>query len=366
MKTSHALFICLLAATMVLALHGVSAAQSTRVQIVHVTNGVAGGQEPILGAAMIYYNGTSPGYQLRIGILDTETVPQAPVPGIIIASTDTCFTPESAVALCAIRTHAASGVVQISFQIGGIFSAEKRAPGAWKLNMTAALYDNSSNLVPNSMSSSPFEITLTPVMLQVVVPSPVPVTVNGVQQPAGPALVGVALGANNVSAPTLVQVNSTTRLRFDHWTDGSDQPNRTVTVTGNTTYEADYVPQYLLTITGTEQNVTGTGWFDSGTNASFAIYPYQTAPSLLGALGAKQTFQGFYENGQLITNQASGTITMDTPHTLDAVWQTDYSTPAIILLGIVAVVVLGFLVARRRIGTRRSTRPKARRRRASK
>ena len=366
MKISHSLFICLLAVTLIVALHGVSAAQTTRVQIVHVANGVAGGQQPILVTATIYYNGTAPGDQLRIAILDMETVPQTPVPGIVSSSTEICLTPESAVALCAIRTHAASGVEQISFQIGGIFGG-KRAPGAWKLNMTAALFDNSSNLVPNSTSSTPFEITLTPVTLQVVAPSVVPITVNGVQEPAGPALVGVPLGQNNFSAPAFVAVNSTTRLRFDHWADGSAQPNRTVTVTGNATYEADYVTQYLLTITGAEQNVTGTGWFDSGTNASFAIYPYQTVPGLLGALGAKQAFQGFYENGQLITNQASGTITMDTPHNLNIVWQIDYSTPAIILLGIVAVVILGFLVARRRtIGTRRSTKPKARRRRVSK
>jgi hypothetical protein len=230
--------------------------------------------------------------------------------------------------------------------------------------MTAGLFDNSSNLVPNSASSSPFEITLRPVMLQVVVPDVVPITVNGVQQPAGTALVGVPLGMNNVSAPALVAVNSTTRLRFDHWADGSGQANRTISVTGNTTYEADYVPQYLLTITGAEQNVTGAGWFDSGTNASFSIYPYQTTQGLLGALGAKQTFQGFYENGQLITNQDSGTITMDTPHTLNVVWQVDYSTPAIILLGIIAVIVLGFLVARRRAtAPKRQARRRPRRRR---
>ena len=346
------------------ALHGVSATQTTRVQIGHVANGVAGGQQPIPVTATIYYNGTTPGYQLRIAILDAETVPQTPVAGIVTSSTDVCLTPETAIALCAIRIPAASGVEQINFQIGGIFGG-KRAPGAWKLNLTAALFDNSSNLIPDSASSSLFEITLTPVMLQVVAPNLVPITVNGIQEPSGPALVGVPLGENNVSAPVIVPVNSTTRLRFDHWADGSNQANRTLTITGNATYEADYVTQYLLTISGTEQNVTGTGWFDSGTNASFAIYPYQTTSGLLGALGAKQTFQGFYENGQLITNQANGTITMDTPHNLNAVWQTDYSTPAMILTGITVVVVLGILVARRRrtTGTRRSPRPRSRRRR---
>jgi hypothetical protein len=343
------------------ALSSVNAVQTTSIQIVHVGSAVAGSQGPISVAASVYYNGTMPGYQLRIAILDAETVPQSLVPGVVISSTDTCLIQDNAVALCAITTHAASGVEQINFQIGGIFGG-KRAPGTWKLNMTAALFDNSSNLVPNSASSSPFEVTLTPVMLQVVVPSVVPVTVNGVEEPAGPALVGVPLGTNNVSAPALVQVNSTTRLRFDHWADGSGQANRTVTVTGNATIEADYVTQYLLTITGTEQNVTGPGWFDSGTNASFSIYPYQTASGLLGALGAKQTFQGFYENGQLITDQASGTIIMNTPHTLDAVWVTDYSTPAMILIGILVVVILGFLVARRRTKSpRRSTRSKSRR-----
>jgi hypothetical protein len=336
-----------------------------------VGSSVAGGQEPIPVAVTVQYNGTTPGDQLMIGILDAEKLPQSLVPGIITSPTDACMSPGVAVALCTITIHATSGSVKISFQIGGIFNG-KRAPGPgnWKLNVTAALLDSNNTLIRNSTSSSLFTITLTPAILQIIAPSVVPITVNGVQEAPGLASVGVALGENNVSAPTFVQVNSTTRLRFDHWYDGPAQENRTLIITGNATYEADYVTQYLLTITGTEQNVTGPGWFDSDTNASFSIYPYQTVPSPLGALGAKQTFQGFYENGQLVTSQSSGTIMMDTPHTLNAVWQVDYTTPAIILIGIIIVIILGFLVVRRRTTTRtRASRPAKRnppRRRTSK
>jgi hypothetical protein len=337
----------------------------TRVQVLSVGSGLAGGEEPIPVTAMVYYNGSAQNYTLRIGVFEAESPLQA-VPGIVSSSTDACMTPETAVALCTIPIHAVYGREQISFKIGGIFG-EQHMPGPWKLEMTAAFYDSNGNLVPNSTSSSLFQINLTPIWLQFVIPSVVPLTVDGVQQPAGTSLVAVPLGDNTLSAPQYVQVNSTTRLRFDHWADGSNQANRTVSVQGNETYEADYVTQYLLTITGTEQNVTGPGWFDIGSNASFSIYPYQTLSGALGAIGVKQTFQGFYENGQLVTNQPSGTIVMDGPHTLNAIWQVDYTTPAIIIVGIVIVLVLVWLVAKKRTtAIAPKTKRKPRKRRSAK
>ena len=348
-------------ATVVITFPSASAAPSIGIRIMQVGSGIAGGQEPIPVTVTVTYNGTSSGEQLIVALFDAETSPQTLVPGIVTSSTEACLSTGPAVALCRTTTYTPSGSVSVNFQIGGIFGGA-RGPGNWRLNITAALFNSSNTLIPNSASSTLFTVNLIPVALQIIAPSVVPITVDGVQQSPGPSLVGVALGENNVSVPVFIQVNSTTRLRFDHWSDGSGQANRTVTITGNATYEADYVNQYLLSITGTEENVTGPGWFDSGTNASFSIYPYETVPNLLGAIGAKQTFQGFYENGRLVTSQSSGTVIMDSPHTLNVVWQIDYTTPAIILIGVILVIVLGAIVARRRTVARTETRQRRTRR----
>jgi hypothetical protein len=339
--------------------------QATEIyQVVHPPTGIAGSQDPIPVTATVYYNGTTPGDQLVVGILD-EASPQNVVPGIVTISTYPCLNQGELAAVCFIKIPAASGVEHIEFQIGGIFG-EKHGPGMWQLNITSALFNGQGNLIPHSSSSTIFSIELTPVTLNVVVPGPVVVSVDGVEQAPGPAAVGVALGQHNITVPSLAQVDPTTRLRFDHWSDGSVDTIRTVIVTGNVSVEAVYVTQNLLTIVGAGENATGAGWYDANTVATFSANQYQPITGPLGEVGVKSSFQGWYENNQLITNSPNGTILMDKPHTLTAVWQIDYTVPGGIMLGIIAAIVVAYLVVRRRkTKPARGRRPRTRRRKRS-
>jgi len=344
----------------------VQAAQTTEIyQIVHPPGGIAGSQDPIPVAATVYYNDTTPGYQLVVGILDAGVTPQSIVPGIVTTSTDLCLNQGELGAVCVIKIPVASGVEHIEFQIGGIFGGE-HGPGMWQLNITSAILDGQANLIPHSTSSTIFSIDLTPVTLNIVVPGSVAVSVDGVKQAPGPAAVGVALGQHNITVPALVQVGPTTRLRFDHWSDGSVETIHTVVVTGNVSVEAVYVTQNLLTIVGTGENAIGAGWYDADTIATFSANQYEPITGLLGAMGAKMTFQGWYENEQLITNSPNGTISMDKPHTLTGVWQADFTVPGEIMLGILAAIVIAYLAVRRRkTKPARRRRPRTRRHRRS-
>jgi hypothetical protein len=366
LKTIEILSICLLAIALVPGLPGVHATQTTSIhKLFFPATAVAGSQDPIPVTTTVYYNNTAPGYRLVVGVLNAITSPQTIVAGIVVSSTDPCLNQGEVGAVCAIKVPAVSGVEQIGFQIGGIFGGQ-RGPGSWVLNITSAIFDGQGNLISASVSSTLFTIELTPVTLSVIVPESVAVSVNGVQQSPGPVEVGVALGENNITVPTLAQVNSFTRLRFDHWSDGSVETIHTVVVTGNESVEAVYVSQNLLTIAGPDENATGAGWYDANSIATFSANQYQPQTGLLGALGARLTFQGWYENGQLITNSPNGTISMDKPHTLTAVWQTDFTVPGGILLGIVAAIVIAYLVVRRRkTKPTRRRRPRTRRRRSS-
>ncbi len=340
----------------------VQAAQSTRIyQIVHPPGVVAGGQDPIPVIATVYYNDTTPGYRLAVGILSVGVSSQAIVPGIVVTATDPCINQGEFGALCVIKLPAASGVEHIEFQIGGIFGGNS-VPGLWQLNMTSVLEDAQGSLIPHSTSSDIFSINLTGITLNVVVPGPVAAFVDGVQQVPGPATVGVGLGQHNITVPALVQVDPTTRLRFDHWSDGTLGTVDTIVVTGNASIEATYVTQHLLTLVGAGENATGAGWYDNNTVATFSTNPYQPITGPLGEIGARSALQGWYENTQLVTNSPNGTISMDKPHSLTAVWQVDYTVPGGITLGILAAFVLAYLVFRRR-KTKPARRPRTRTRR---
>lgn len=357
LKATDALVICLLLVTIISGYSNVQAAQATKIyQVVHPPSGVAGGQTPIPVTATVYYNGTTPGYQLVVGILDAGSSPQNIVPGIVTTSTDPCLNQGEVGAVCFIKIPAASGVEHIEFQIGGIFG-EKHGLGTWQLNLTSALLDGQGNLIPHSTSSTIFSIDLTGVTLSVVVPGPVVVSVDGIEQVPGPAAVGVALGPHNITVPALAQVDPTTRLRFDHWSDGTLGTVNTVTVTGNMSLEAIYVTQHSLTLVGAGENATGGGWYDNDSVAPFSTNQYQPITGPLGEMGAKSSFQGWYESSQLVTSSPNGTILMNKPHTLNAVWQIDYTVPGGIILVVVAAIVIVYLVVRQR-----KTKPSRRRR----
>jgi hypothetical protein len=334
------------------------AAQTTIHQIISPKSVIAGSQNPIPVAVMVYYNNTVPGDGLVVGILDAALRPQRIVPGVVISSTDPCINQPELAALCTITIRAASGAERITFQIGGIFGG-RRAPGTWVLNFTSALIDVQGHLVPGSVSSTIFMITLVPVALTISVPAQVAVSVDGVQQTPGPVSIGVGLGQHNITVPELVQVNETTRLRFTQWSDGYPTTLRSIVVINATTLQAVYVRQNLLTLIGAGQNATGTGWYDANTNATFSTNQYQPMRGVLASFGAKLVFHGWFENGQLLTSSSTGTIGMGSPHTLTAIWQVDYSIPEAILFAAVAAVIVILLALRRR----KLTRPRRRRQR---
>jgi hypothetical protein len=348
LKPSIFLVVCLLAVCLASVLPAVEASQTTTIyQINGPSSAVAGSEAPLSVAVTVYYNDTVAGYQLVVGILYTDLSPARIVPGVVVSSTDPCVNEPEAVAVCAIVILKSSGVERIGFQIGGIFGG-RREPGSWGLNVTSVLEGPQNNLIPGSVSSKLFRIDLTPVALNVNVPSGVAVSVDGVSQPAGSVSIGVALGQHNITVPQLVNVSQSTRLRFEHWSDGYPSTSRIIVVTNSTTVKVDYVTQNLLTLIGVEGNATVPTWYDADNSATFSTNQYEPIPGLLGALGARLSFQGWYENGQVVTNSPTGTISMDEPHTLTALWQVDYSTPAVITLGVIAVVIMAFMLLRRR------------------
>ena len=171
MKILLPLIICLLVASMNSIYPAARAAQTTTIYQVTAPSGViAGGENPLPVAVIVYYNNTVPGYHLVVGILDAKLSPQGIVPGVVVSSTSPCVNQPGMAALCAITVPSSSGVVRIGFQIGGIFGGI-RERGNWDLNVTSVLEGPQNNLIPSSVSSKLFKVDFSPVALNVNVPS---------------------------------------------------------------------------------------------------------------------------------------------------------------------------------------------------
>jgi len=326
----------------------VQAAQTTTIYQVNIpSHAFAGSETPLSISVTVYYDNVVTNSRLIVGVLDSNSSPQRIVPGVVVSSTTPCDNQPGASALCAITIAKSSGIVRVDFQIGGIFGG-KVEPGTWDLNVTSVLVNPQNNLIPGSVSSRSLKIDLTPVSLNVDVPSDVAVSVDGMLQPAGSTSMGVALGQHNITVPQFVNINQSTRSRFDHWSDGNPSTFRSIVITNSTTLQANYVTQNLLTLIGIQGDGTVYSWSDAEKNATFSTNQYEPIPGLLGALGLRLSFQGWYENGQLVTTSPNGAISMDKPHTLTARWRMDYSVVEAITLGTIAVVILSYLILERR------------------
>jgi hypothetical protein len=101
---------------------------------------------------------------------------------------------------------------------------------------------------------------------------------------------------------------------------------------------ANYTTQYQLVVDSAYGNPQGSGYYDAGTAAPFSV----TTPVGFPVQEVFVQWQGDYTG----TNP-TGSITMDKPHTITAVWSTSY-VPLIAIVVVAATVVGALFVLRSR------------------
>jgi hypothetical protein len=248
---------------------------------------------------------------------------------------------------CEIVISSSEGQEHVVFNV-----AKRPAPGKWNLVVGAALFGSTDNILSDSVSQYPFSIEVTESLaLTVTVPGEVEVTVDGENQSLGSAYLVLMPGSHEVSVPQLVQVNNSTRLKFQGWSDGNGQTDRTLSLSDDVTLEADYLTQYRLTLESGQSNPTGEGWYDSKAIASFSVATTQRMGGILGLLGGFWKFSGWYENGNFVTDSGNGTMAMTSSHHLIANWIGDYTMP-LFFSGVVAMIaaVAVFMIQRKGTG----------------
>jgi len=206
-------------------------------------------------------------------------------------------------------------------------------------------------------------IALAQLTLTITAPSSSKVIVDGINSGYGAVVIHLAEGEHRVTVSQYASLNNQSRLRFDHWSDGSSQFNRTIDLTTNTSLTAVYVQQFRLKIIS-YFSYSGAGWYDDGSTVNFAtVTSPQPMNNTSGPFGGRWIFAGWYDNGTLVTTSNSGSITMNRPHTLTALWYADYTTSqlsqeivAIVSLGAVSVVAGTIIYTSKRSGKKRDPR----------
>ena len=127
-----------------------------------------------------------------------------------------------------------------------------------------------------------------------------------------------------LTAPTYVDISSTTRYRLNYWdVDGTSQGSGVnpinVLMNTNHTATAQYITQYYLIVTSAYGAVGGQAWYDSGSTAYAAVSPLTVS----GGSGTQYVFTQWSGDASGSTSP-SNSITMNGPKTATANWKTQY------------------------------------------
>ncbi len=140
---------------------------------------------------------------------------------------------------------------------------------------------------------------------------------------------GLYVNGTNVllTAPTYVNVSTSTRYRFNYWdVDGTSRGAGvnpiTVLMTANHTATAHYITQYFFTVTSAYDSPTPVnGWFDSGTSITASV-----SSPVSGGSGIQYVCTGWTGTGSVPSSGSgtSTTFTLTQPSNITWNWKTQY------------------------------------------
>ncbi len=159
---------------------------------------------------------------------------------------------------------------------------------------------------------------------------------------------GTSVQINQV--PVTLPGSAGTQYTFQGWVvNGAPQSGNGITLTVDKPYKAvaTYQTQYQLLIDSPYGNPQGQGYYAAGSTASFSV----STPS---GFPVQQIFVRW--EGDYTGTSPQGSITVDAPKVIHAVWSTSY-LPLIALIVVAAAVVGGLLFWRSKRGPAPETKP---------
>ena len=296
---------------------------------------------PVVITATVSYTGAQPGYYLEVGVFQLDDGSLASGSGSV--NPGHCIQTVNAAA-CIVAVRSPTGTGDFNFLV------RSRPKRLWNLAIVAVLTNSSLGMFYDSESDYTFTIAVNiELTLQITAPDPVTVTVDGMNRSQGAVTLKLITGPHNVTVPETVQLNNDTRLKFEGWSDGWVTANRTVLLNHYVDLQAIYVTQYPLGIESSAP-VSGSDWYDRGTNATFSVNSTtQPMDGVLGLLGGRLEFQGWYDHDQLITTSTTDSIEMNAPHFIQARWYPNYTIPAALIISMLLLACYGLLTQKTRL-----------------
>jgi hypothetical protein len=144
-------------------------------------------------------------------------------------------------------------------------------------------------------------------------------------------------------SPSMV-LEKESRLVFVGWSGSITSDNVTVEVivTQPILLKANWKAQYYLSIVTQHSKALGEGWYDRDSEASFSLESVKVASGLPGVDYVFDHWEGDFSG-----TYSKGTIKMDSPKILIAVWRKNYI--ALYVTGIVATMITALIIWKRYI-----------------
>ncbi len=164
---------------------------------------------------------------------------------------------------------------------------------------------------------------------------------SGVTQVTGGGWFPAGTLVQTSQASQVVAGSTGTQYAFKGWQiNGTPQSGNPLSITLDKPYTAiaKYTTQYQLAVVSAYGNPQGSGFYDAGSIAQFSV----TTPS---GFPIQQIFVSW--QGDFTGTSAQDSITMDKPHTVQAVWSTSY-LPLIAIIVVAGAIIGGLLVWRSR------------------
>ena len=152
----------------------------------------------------------------------------------------------------------------------------------------------------------------------------------------------------SISVPQQVQLQNSTRLIFNGWSDGLNQTERSILLDGDIKLAGSYRPQYLLQVTSPVSTYSYSRWYDAGSIVTIEAEKSVPYGYPLNLLGLKYNFQGWTGDVKSQSNRVN--LTMNSPKSVNADFSVDYSPlvfPTILVVGIIGAVALAMLRRKR-------------------
>jgi hypothetical protein len=99
------------------------------------------------------------------------------------------------------------------------------------------------------------------------------------------------------------------------------------------------ISQYYVTVKSEYGTITGAGWYDSGSTASFSLSPSSMSAGFL----TYHVFSGW--SGDSTSKNSTASVIVDSPKVITATWAVDSTQLYLAVIGVVIlVIVLGAVV----------------------